>query len=132
MAVKTSATAELRLNDVAIGKVRDITMNYARDSLETTGIGQIDRTYAYGKRGTSGSGTLMYDASDTATKALMNRLLSDDTTTDTIAMVLDTATSDGTITGDALITQVGVSVSVGDIVSVPISFTISGKPTGSF
>lgn len=132
MAVKTSTTAELRLNSVAIAKVRDITMNYARDSLETTGIGQIDRTYAYGKRGTSGSGTLMYDASDTATKALMNRLLSDDTTTDTIAMVLDTATSDGTITGDALITQAGVSVSVGDIVSVPISFTISGKPTGSF
>ena len=132
MAVKTSTTAELRLNSVAIAKVRDITMNYARDSLETTGIGQIDRTYAYGKRGTSGSGTLMYDASDTATKALMNRLLSDATTTDTIAMVLDTATSDGTITGDALITQAGVSVSVGDIVSVPISFTISGKPTGSF
>lgn len=132
MAVKTSTTAELRLNGVAIAKVRDITMNYARDSLETTGIGQIDRTYAYGKRGTSGSGTLMYDASDTATKALMNRLLSDATTTDTIAMVLDTATSDGTITGDALITQAGVSVSVGDIVSVPISFTISGKPTGSF
>lgn len=101
--------------------------NSARQSLR-----QIDRTYAYGKRGTSGSGTLMYDASDTATKALMNRLLSDATTTDTIAMVLDTATSDGTITGDALITQVGVSVSVGDIVSVPISFTISGKPTGSF
>ena len=132
MAVKTSTTAELRLNSVAIAKVRDITMNYARDSLETTGIGQIDRTYAYGKRGTSGSGTLMYDASDTATKALMNRLLSDATTTNTIAMVLDTATSDGTITGDALITQAGVSVSVGDIVSVPISFTISGKPTGSF
>lgn len=132
MAVKTSTTAELRLNGVAIAKVRDITMNYARDSLETTGIGQIDRTYAYGKRGTSGSGTLMYDASDTATKALMNRLLSDATTTDTIAMVLDTAISDGTIAGDALITQAGVSVSVGDIVSVPISFTISGKPTGSF
>lgn len=132
MAVKTSTTAELRLNGVAIAKVRDVTMNYARDPLETTGIGQIDRTYAYGKRGTSGSGTLMYDASDTATKALMNRLLSDATTTDTIAMVLDTATSDGTITGDALITQAGVSVSVGDIVSVPISFTISGKPTGSF
>lgn len=132
MAVKTSTTAELRLNGVAIAKVRDVTMNYARDSLETTGIGQIDRTYAYGKRGTSGSGTLMYDASDAATKALMNRLLSDATTTDTIAMVLDTATSDGTITGDALITQAGVSVSVGDIVSVPISFTISGKPTGSF
>lgn len=132
MAVKTSTTAELRLNGVAIAKVRDITMNYARDPLETTGIGQIDRTYAYGKRGTSGSGTLMYDASDTATKALMNRLLSDDTTTDTIAMVLDTATSDGTISGDALITQAGTSVSVGDIVSVPISFTFSGKPTGSF
>ena len=132
MAVKTSATAELRFDGTAIAKVRDATITFARDALETTGIGQPDRTYAYGIRGSSGSGTLLYDGSDTATVSLINRLLSDSTDLNSIQMVLDTSTTQGTITGDALITQAGASVSVGDLVSVPVSFTFSGKTSGSF
>jgi len=132
MAVKTGASAELRLDGVAIAKVRDVTVTYVRDALETTGIGQSDRTYAYGIRGTTGSGTLLYDSTDVATKALMNRVLSDSTETNTISMVLDTNLALGTLTGSALITQAGTTVSVGALVSVPISFTFSGKPTGTF
>jgi hypothetical protein len=62
----------------------------------------------------------------------MNRLLNDSESTDTIAMVLDTNVAEGTLEGDALITQAGVSVSVGSVVSVPISFSFSGKPSGTF
>ncbi len=132
MAVKTGASAELRLDGAAIGKVRDVTITFVRDALETTGIGQADRTYAYGIRGTTGSGTLLYDSTDAATTAVMNRILSDSTATNSLSMVLDTNVSEGTLTGDALITQAGTTVSVGDLVSVPISFTFSGKPTGTF
>ena len=132
MAVKTGATAELRFDGTAIGKVRDVSLTFARDALETTGLGDVDRTYTYGIRTTSGSGTLLYDASDTATVSLVNRLLSDSSDLNTIQMVLDTATTDGTITGDALITQSGASVSAGDLVSIPVSFTFSGKPSGTF
>lgn len=132
MAVKTSATAELRFDGSAIAKVRDISVTFARDALETTGIGETDRTYAYGIRGTNGSGNLLYDASDAATVNVINRLLSDSTSLNSIQMVLDTATTTGTITGDALITQAGTSVSVGELVSIPVSFTFSGKPSGSF
>jgi len=42
MAVKTGATAELRLDGSAIAKVRDVSITFARDALETTGIGQND------------------------------------------------------------------------------------------
>lgn len=132
MAVKTSATAELRYEGAAIAKVRDVSITFARDALETTGIGQADRTYAYGIRGTTGSGTLLYDPSDAATTNVINRLLSDSDTLNTLSMVLDTSTTVGTITGDALITQAGTSISAGDLVSVPISFTFSGKPSGTF
>lgn len=132
MAVKTGATAELRYDGTAIAKVRDVSITFARDALETTGIGQADRTYAYGIRGTTGSGTLLYDPSDAATTNVINRLLSDSDTLNAISMVLDANTTDGTITGDALITQAGTSVSAGDLVSVPISFTFSGKPSGNF
>ena len=132
MAVKTGSTAELRFEGVAIAKVRDVSLTIVRDALETTGIGQKDRTYAYGVRGTTGTGTLLYDSANAATTATMNRLLNDSEATDTIAMVLDTNVAEGTLSGEALITQAGVSVSVGSVVSVPISFSFSGKPSGSF
>ena len=132
MAVKTGSTAELRFKGAAIAKVRDVSLTIVRDALETTGIGQKDRTYAYGVRGTTGTGTLLYDSANPATTATMNRLLNDSESTDTIAMVLDTSVSEGTLTGDALITQAGVEVSVGSVVSVPISFSFSGKPAGGF
>lgn len=132
MAVKTAATAELQFGGSVIGKVRDVTLTLNRDALETTGIGQTDRTYAYGIRSTTGSGTLLYDSSDAATRNVMNTLLSDTATLSRVRLVLDTATTIGTIEGDVVVTQAGVSVSVGDLVSVPISFSVSGKPSGAF
>lgn len=132
MAIKTAATAELRFNGTAIAKVRDVSLNISRDALDTTGIGQTDRTYDYGIRSTSGSGTLLYDDTNTATRNIMNRILSDTGDESSVSIVLDTGASLGTITGDVVLTQVGVSVSVGDLVTVPISFNVSGKPSGNF
>lgn len=136
MAVKTGATAQLKflISGVytTIAKVRNVQIDYNRDALETTGIGQVDRTYAYGIRGTSGSGTLLYDSGDTATVALLNSALSNSEALVGIQLVLDTSVGAGTITGDALLTAVGQAVAVGDLITVPISFTISGKPTGSY
>lgn len=132
MAVKTSATAELRFNGTAVAKVRDVTLNINRDALDTTGIGQSDRTYEYGIRNTNGSGTLLYDSSNTATRDLMNRILSDANDESRITLVLDGGSSLGTVSGDVVLTQVGVGVSVGDVVVVPVSFSVSGKPSGNF
>lgn len=136
MTVKTGATAQLKILNsgvyTTIAKVRDVKIDLNRDALETTGIGQKDRTYVYGIRGTSGSGTLMYDSSDAGTRAVLNQALSDSEALTGVQLVLDTSTATGTLTGDALLTAVGPGVSVGDLITVPISFTISGKPTGSF
>jgi hypothetical protein len=62
----------------------------------------------------------------------MNSLLSDSENLSNVKLLLDTSTSLGTIEGQILVTQVGVSVSVGSLISVPISFTVSGKPEGAF
>jgi predicted secreted protein len=138
MAVKTGATAQLGFSAdgtgtyTTIAKVRDVTLNINRDALETTGIGQKDRTYAYGIRGTSGSGTLIYDPADGGTDAIINQILAETEALSSIQLKLDTGSTDGTISGSVLITATGASVSVGDLITVPISFTISGKPTGSF
>lgn len=132
MAIRTAATAELRFNGTAIAKVRDVTLNINRDALETTSIGQVDRTYEEGVRSSSGSGTLLYDTSDLGTRNLMNRVLNDTGSQSDLTLVLDSSSSLGAITGSVIITQVGVSASAGDLVTVPISFTVSGKPSGNF
>jgi len=138
MAVRTGATAQLGFSATGTGtyttiaKVRDISLNIQTDALETTGIGEDDRTYVYGIRGTSGNGTLLYDPSDAGTTAIINQVLDTNEILPTIQLKLDTGATSGTITGSVLITATGASVSVGDLTTVPISFTMSGKPTGSF
>ena len=88
MAVKTGATAELRLDGVAIAKVRDVSVTFARDALETTGIGS---RVTPRHQGTTAA-VLCYDSADTATRAIINRLLSDESTTN-ISIVLDTSST---------------------------------------
>jgi hypothetical protein len=132
MAVANGTTGELRWNGQKIAKVRDVTMEKSRATLETTGIGDLDDTYAYGKRSTSGSATLLYDPDDTTTVELLNRILNDNTAPDQLSMILRTGTNQGTISGSVLIASQGSSISVGDNVSVNISFVFSGKPTGTF
>lgn len=140
MTVKTSATAVVRfkadLSDASdyidVAKIRDIKLDINRDALETTGIGQKDRTYAYGIRGTSGSGTLLYDPENESAVAMADRILGDNESLSGLQIVLDDTSSAGTFTSEVLITAVGPGVSVGDLVTIPISFTVSGKPTGAF
>lgn len=132
MAVSTSCTARLTVGGQVIAKVRDIQFSVARDALETTGLGQCDRTYRYGLRGSTGTATLLYDPTETGTSATLNLILSDTAALTDVIMDFDTdAVAEGAMSGPTLITQMGVSVSVGDLVSVPISFTVSGKPTGT-
>jgi hypothetical protein len=74
----------------------------------------------------------LYDPVDSGTAAIINQVLDETEALSTIQLKLDTGSPAGTIAGPVLITATGTSVSVGDLVTVPISFTISGKPTGSF
>ena len=138
MSVKTSATALVQFKTttagtyVTVGKIRDIQFQLNRDALETTSLGDTDSKYRYGIRGTSGSGTLLYDPQDTAAVDLVSRILSDSESLSGIKMILDNTSTAGTLEGDALITSVSAGVSVGDLVAMPVSFSISGKPTGQF
>lgn len=138
MSVKTSATAQVQFRGTAaeayavVGKIKDIRFDIKRDALETTGIGDTDRNYRYGIRSTSGSGTLLYDPENAAAVSMVSRILSDAEDVSGIKMILNTASVVGTLSGDALITSVSPGVSVGDLVTLPVQFTISNKPTGSF
>lgn len=132
MTVANATHGEVRFRGQKVAKIRSINMETQRQTLETTGIGDLDDTYAYGKRTHAGSGTLLYKTDDQATRDLMNRILNDGETPDELTMILFRGTPQGTITGSVLINSQGIANSVDDQVTVNVSFVISGKPTGSF
>jgi hypothetical protein len=103
-------------------------METQRQTLETTGIGDLDDEFAYGKRTTSGSASLLYKTDDQATVDLMNRIFDDGEAPDDLVMTIYKGTSKA-ISGPALINSQGIATSVGDNTQVSISFVISGKPS---
>lgn len=132
MAVKTSLTAEVRWNNTKIAKIRDISLDVTRNTLDTTALGDTDESAVYGVRATTGSGTLLYDPADAPTVALMNTIFSNATEpSDSLTMILDNANGKQ-ISGTVLLTSLQAGVSVGDAIAVPVQFKINNKPTHTF
>jgi len=120
MAVLTSRDAELRLDGVAIAKARDVSLSLTSDLNEDTALGQDSRTYIYGLRSYSGSCTLQYDRSSQASTILQQALTATDAEHDLQLILIDRS-----IGGSVLFGQVGMSVSVGDIVQCSVSLTFN-------
>lgn len=131
MAVLTGANGELRFNGQRIAKCRNFTLDISRDPLETTGVGSTDRTYVEGIRGATGNATVLLDPDDSGTVALLNSILSDSVGASQVSMTLNTATS-SSLQFDAVVTAVGVPVSVGEVTACSVSFQVSGAISGAF
>lgn len=128
MSIANSIHGEVRFQGQKIAKARSIDYQVRRATLETSGIGDTDDEYAYGKRTTSGSATLLYKTDDVATVALMNRILDDGEQLDDLEMIIYRGTGK-TVSGPALISSLGIASSVGDNTQISVSFVINGKPT---
>lgn len=130
MAIANGVHGEIRFQGRKIAKVTSVSIDIQRQTLETTGIGDMDDEYAYGKRTTSGSATLLYKMDDTTTVNLINRILDDGEQTDDLEIALHKR--DGkSISGPVLIRSQGVGMNVNDNTSVNIGFVINGKPSYS-
>jgi hypothetical protein len=131
MTVPNATHGEVRFQGQKVAKVRSISMETQRQTLETTGVGDMDDEFAYGKRTTSGSATLLYKTDDQATVNLINRIFDDGETPDDLVMTIYKGGSKS-ISGPALINSQGIATSVGDSTQVSISFVINGKPSKAF
>ena len=131
MTVANATHGEVRFQGQKVAKVTQISMETQRQALETTGIGEMDDTFSYGKRTTSGSATLLYKTDDQATVNLMGRIFDDGETPDDLVMTIYKGGSKS-VSGPALINSQGIATSVGDNTQVSISFVINGKPSRAF
>jgi hypothetical protein len=113
--------------------MRNITPNISRSELETTGIGECTATSIYGMRRDTASAELLYDPTDTATVAIMNRIFSDlHEPTEELKIVMQQGATKGTLTGLPVITSLSVPVQVGELMVASVSMSISGGFKGMF
>jgi hypothetical protein len=130
MAVANSVHGEVRFDGQKVAKVTNVTLDVQRDILDTTGIGEMDSEFAYGKRSTSGSATLLYETDNEVSRELMARIFEDDEEPDNIEIILHKGKG-RVISGSVLMRSLGLSESVNENTSVSISFVISGKSSYS-
>jgi hypothetical protein len=104
--------------------VRNATIDIARDVLETTNLGESSRTYVTGLRGATGNATLLYENS--LLDDIYAKINTDSQGSITATLTLNTGK---TIAGSVLITNVGSTVTVGDVTSTNVAFQFSGDLT---
>jgi len=135
MTVLTGADGQLLSGSQAFAKCRDWSITINRDALEETCLGDFDRTYVEGLRGTTGSATLLYDPSNSVANNFLNSILVDTGNTQELTFKLNRrglGNGGGAFTCTGFLTSVSPSISVGDVQAVSVSFQVSGKPSGEF
>ena len=135
MTVLTGADGQLSYGGDPFAKCREWTITIAKDAYENTCLGDFDRTYVEGLRGTTGSATLLYDPSNSIANSFLNSILEDAPQTKELTFKLNRRTlgdGGGTFTVNGFLTNVSASVSVGDVQAVSVSFQVNGKPFGEF
>ena len=122
----TGANGSFTINGYT-GVVRNATVDISRDALETTNLGDYSRTYTPGLIGATGSATFIYESE--VKSNLIANVLNTTTSRDTPIAVTLTVGTGQTLSGNVFVTQVGTSVSVGDVTSTNVAFQFTGAPS---
>jgi hypothetical protein len=122
----TGANGSFTINGYT-GVVRNATVDISRDALETTNLGDYSRTYTPGLIGATGNATFIYEA-EIKSNLIANVLNTASSRQTPIAVTLTVGTGQ-TLAGSVFITQVGTSVSVGDVTSTNVAFQFTGAPS---
>ena len=128
--VLTGADGQLKYQGATVGKVRDWSVTVSRDALEDTCLGDYDRTYVPGLRGTTGTATVLYDPDNSTAAQFINSIFgtSADDTVDFVFNRLDNQS----FQCRGFVTNISSNVSVGAVQAVSVSFQVCGKPSGAF
>ena len=135
MTVLTGADGELLYGTTRVAKVRDWSLTVNKDAIEDTCLGNYDRTYVEGLRGTTGSATILYDPSKSTTNALLNTIFATEDKTQTLTFKMNRngfTDGGGTFVCSGFLTSVSPSVSVGSAQAVSVTFQVSGAVNGNF
>lgn len=134
--IYTGRDGRLLLGSNTLVKVTSWTLQADLETLETTTLGDAQRSYVPGIQGFSGTAKLLYyvdtDGTNDASTLLRKVIRTTEvTTTDSVTLTLrltDTSTTNDVVL-TAYITSASIGASVGEVVSADISFQATGALT---
>ena len=118
---------------VTYGKVTNWTLQADLETLETTSLGDAQRSYAAGVQSFSGSATLLYynDGTNNDAKELLQKIITQGPAGVTAPVTLTLRLSDGAVnneaTFNAFITSASIGAAVGEVSAAQISFQATGS-----
>ena len=140
----SGTSGQLYINDSKAAQVASWSISTNAGLLDTTSLGDTDKTSIYGTRSTTGSCTLYYYQPDPGIKGdsstLLNALIKARTTSTTpgvapesesvkLKLLIDDTTTGGKyIEIDANITSASMTMAVGQVLSAEIAFEAIGAP----
>ena len=144
MAFFTGKDGELWIDDKKAAKVRGWSFSSSVATLDSTTLGDTDRTAVSGIRSATGSCQLFYyhnaDGTDGSASALIRKVVQARTVGKTEGEAnapanakLRLRVNDGTavgryIEGDCILTSVSMAMGVGEILSADVAFEFNGAP----
>ena len=140
----SGTSGQLYINDSRAAQVSAWSISTNAGLLDTTTLGDTDKTSIYGTRSTTGSCTLYYYQPEPGTKGdsstLLNALIKARTTVseagvapaaESVKLKLridDTTTTGNFIEVDANITSASMTMAVGTVLAAEIAFEVIGAP----
>ena len=129
----TGRDGKMLLGASELGKVTNWTLQGDLETLETTSLGESQRSYVPGVQSFSGSATLLYykDGTKNDASTLLREVIKTGSVTTPVTLTLrlvdGTANSDATLS--AYITSASLGASVGEVSAAQISFQATGALT---
>jgi len=129
----TGRDGKMLLGTTELGKVTNWTLQASLETLETTSLGDSQRSYTPGVQSFSGSATLLYykDGTTNDASTLLREVVKTGgvTTTVTLTLRLTDGTNNSDAEFNAYITSASIGASVGEVSSAQISFQATGALT---
>lgn len=129
----TGADGALLVDGTEVAKIRNCSIAGSAEALETTTTGDNARTFIYGRQSYTGQCNALY-YEDSAGALVMSSLLAnifrttDTPATSTNTLLLQLA-SDRQVQATVLFTEATLSAAVGQVVTVQLSFQVTGNLT---
>lgn len=131
MATIYGNNGEIKISSTAVGEVKSWSLTISRDTIEDTSMGDVAKTFVYGKSSASGTIEVHFDDDDSAQGTLRDAVING------TSVALDLFTNDSSASGSdyysltALLTSQDVSVEMDSIESRTFNFTATGAVSKS-
>ena len=123
MAVYSGKDGSLEWDNTITTRIQNWSLESSLDTLDTTSLGDIARTFVAGLKSATGSVTIFYHDDNRTLAGILNNII---TPNSAVPGRLELIWAKRKIAFDALINSSSITCSVGEVMSASLTFTMTG------